>query len=71
MMASGSTVTVDAARCIRCASCSVVAAGLFEVSRKGSRAVRQPETEEELRRVAAAAAMCPVGAIRAVEPEAR
>ena len=61
---TAATVAVDAARCIRCASCSVVGPAFFEVSRKGSRAVRQPETEAERRLVAAAAAICPTGAIR-------
>jgi len=58
-------VTVDGARCIRCASCSILAPGVFAVTRKGSRAVRQPEGAAEERACAAAALICPTEAIHA------
>jgi len=58
-------VTVDRAHCIRCASCSILAPGVFAVSRRGSSAVRQPEGSAEERACVAAALVCPTQAITA------
>ena len=58
-------VTVDGARCIRCASCSILAPNVFAVTRKGSNAVRQPEGAAEEAACVAAALVCPTEAIRA------
>ncbi len=55
--------SVDLASCVRCAACSILAPGVFEVTRKGSRVVRDP-AEGERAAVAAAALACPAQAIR-------
>jgi ferredoxin len=56
-------VSVDVAVCVRCAACSILAPRVFEVTRKGSRVVREP-AEAERAAVAAAALACPTQAIR-------
>jgi ferredoxin len=61
-------VTVDASVCVRCAACSILAPRVFDVSRKGSRVVRQPEGEAERTACEAAALACPTQAIRRVSP---
>jgi ferredoxin len=58
---------VDAARCIRCGSCAVLAPEVFAVQRRVE-LVRQPRSMAELAQVRAAAIVCPTGAIQAVEP---
>ena len=57
------TYTVDASACIRCASCAILAPGQFEVSRRGSRLIRQPDSAADEAGCAAAALVCPTGAI--------
>jgi ferredoxin len=56
-------VSVDLASCVRCAACSILAPRVFEVTRKGSRVVREPAGDER-GAVAAAALACPAQAIR-------
>lgn len=60
-------VSVDLAACVRCAACSILAPGVFEVTRKGSRTTREP-TDGERAAVAAAALACPVQAIDRAPP---
>jgi ferredoxin len=62
-------VSVDLASCVRCAACSILAPGVFEVTRKGSRVAREPAAGERAA-VAAAALACPAQAIRIDEAEA-
>lgn len=61
-------LAIDAATCVRCAACSIIAPALFEVSRKGSRVLRQPITPDDHRAVRAAAAICPAQAIHPNAP---
>jgi ferredoxin len=62
-------VSVDIATCVRCAACSILAPAVFEVTRKGSRVVREPGPgEDERAAVAAAALACPAQAIRVEAP---
>lgn len=56
-------ISVDLASCVRCAACSILAPRVFEVTRKGSRVVREPAGDERAA-VAAAALACPAQAIR-------
>ena len=56
-------VSIDLASCMRCAACSILAPRVFEVTRKGSRIVREPD-EGDRGAVAAAALACPAQAIR-------
>jgi ferredoxin len=55
--------TVDAASCIRCASCSILSPHVFAVSRRGSRVMRQPDGAPEVAASLAAALACPTEAI--------
>jgi ferredoxin len=57
-------VEVDLATCIRCAACSTLAPQVFEVTKKGTRVVRQPESESERALVRVAALVCPTKAVR-------
>jgi ferredoxin len=56
-------VTVDLAKCVRCAACATTASAVFEVTRKGTRIVQQPVTAAERSAVRAAALICPTQAI--------
>ncbi|HLU64737.1 MAG TPA: ferredoxin [Kofleriaceae bacterium] len=58
---------VDPASCIRCAACAILAPGVFEVDRRGSRLLRQPGDPDERAACDAAALICPTGAIGAAE----
>jgi ferredoxin len=60
-------VEVLATRCIRCASCAILAPGVFAVAQR-ARVLRQP-TPAETRACTAAALVCPTGAVVA-EPHA-
>ena len=60
-------MSVDIATCVRCAACSILAPAVFEVTRKGSRVVREPG-EADRAAVAAAALACPAQAIRVEAP---
>lgn len=59
-------MTVDPAACVRCAACSILAPGVFEVTRKGTRVARQPADAAERLACRAAALVCPTRAIAAV-----
>ncbi|HET9956231.1 MAG TPA: ferredoxin [Polyangiaceae bacterium] len=56
-------VSIDRARCIGCAAGASHAPELFEVSARGTRVKRQPESPEEVRQAETAALLCPVQAI--------
>ncbi|MEO8844802.1 MAG: ferredoxin [Kofleriaceae bacterium] len=56
-------VTVELAKCVRCAACATTASTVFEVTRKGTRIVHQPESAAERSAVRAAALICPTRAI--------
>lgn len=56
---------VDLERCVRCASCAILAPQIFEVGRR-VQISRQPETPAELRAVEAAALVCPTQAIAVI-----
>ncbi|HTR55075.1 MAG TPA: ferredoxin [Kofleriaceae bacterium] len=56
-------VTVDVRKCVRCAACSILAPSVFEVTRKGTRVIAQPETAGERSACRAAAFACPAQAI--------
>ena len=56
-------VTVDLAKCVRCAACATAAPRMFEVTRKSARALHQPETPADHAAVRAAALICPTQAI--------
>jgi len=57
-------VEVDLAACIRCAACATLAPRIFEVTRKGTRVLRQPEGEAERALVQVASLVCPTKAVR-------
>jgi ferredoxin len=57
--------TVHVASCIRCACCSILSPQVFEVSRRGSRVIRQPDGAAEVAASLAAALACPTSAIAA------
>lgn len=48
---------------MRCAACSILAPAVFEVTRKGSRVMREPGDADQAA-VAAAALACPAQAIQ-------
>jgi ferredoxin len=56
-------VSVDISTCMRCAACSILAPAVFEVTRKGSRVMREPGDADQAA-VAAAALACPAQAIQ-------
>jgi len=58
---------IELATCIRCAACSAVAPRTFDVTRKGTRILRQPTDDAERTRVRVAALICPTRAIRGAE----
>jgi ferredoxin len=57
-------VTVDLATCIRCAACSTLVPGVFDVTKKGTRILRQPAGDAERALVQVAALVCPTKAVR-------
>jgi ferredoxin len=57
-------VRVDLRSCVRCAACAIVAPQTFEITRKGTRIVRQPEDDRERAACRVAALVCPTRAIQ-------
>jgi ferredoxin len=57
-------VEVDLPTCIRCAACSALAPGVFAVTKKGTRVLRQPTSDAERALVRVAALVCPTKAVR-------
>lgn len=51
-------VAVDLGTCVRCGACAIIAPAVFELTRKGTRVVREP-IDAELPAVRAASLMCP------------
>jgi ferredoxin len=51
-------VAVDLSTCVRCGACAIVAPTVFELSRKGTRVLREP-ADHELPGARAAALICP------------
>ena len=60
----GCVVRVDLAACIRCAACSTLAPRVFEVTKKGTRVLRQPVDDAERALVQVAALVCPTKAVQ-------
>ena len=56
-------VTVDLSACVRCAACAILAPRIFELTRKGTRVVRQPSDDRERAACRVAAVVCPTQAI--------
>jgi ferredoxin len=56
-------VVVELPKCVRCAACATAAPTLFDVTKKGVRVVRQPETDCERSAARAAQLICPTQAI--------
>ena len=51
-------VAVDLSTCVRCGACAIIAPTVFELSRKGTRVLREPDANDEAA-VRAAALICP------------
>lgn len=58
-------VTVDGTRCIRCGACSTLVPGIFSLREGAATLLRQPASEAERDRCAAALLICPSQAIGA------
>jgi ferredoxin len=57
-------VSIETKDCILCAACSSIAPEIFEVKDDGAHVLRQPATQAEFDQADAAAAACPVAAIK-------
>jgi ferredoxin len=56
-------VSVELSKCVRCAACATAAPAIFDMTKKGVRIVRQPETDRERSTARAAQLICPTQAI--------